>query len=41
VGREHIWFGFGFGNKFIPKNSVNETEEKKPAGNNYSYLAER
>ena len=33
--------GIVFRSEIIPKNSVNETEERKPAGKNYSYLAER
>jgi len=32
--------GIVFRNKIIPKNSVNESDEKKPPKSNYSYLTE-
>jgi hypothetical protein len=33
--------GMVFRNKIIPKNSINESDEKKPPKSTYSYLTER
>jgi len=33
--------GIVFWSKIIPKNSINESDEKKPPKSNYSYLTER